>query len=97
VLLPNTDSAGAIQVAEDILQTIRSLELEHAGHPLGYVTASAGITTRYPVDDAVTPATLLKSADTCLYQAKQQGRNRWCSAQASRQIQPIAAMPRTDR
>ncbi|POA36789.1 sensor domain-containing diguanylate cyclase [Pseudomonas sp. GW456-12-1-14-TSB6] len=97
VLLPNTDNAGAIQVAEDILQTIRSLELEHAGHPLGYVTASAGITTRYPVDDAVTPATLLKSADTCLYQAKQQGRNRWCSAQASRQIQPIAAMPRTDR
>lgn len=97
VLLPNTDSAGAIQVAEDILQTIRSLEIEHAAHPLGYVTASAGITTRYPVDETVTPASLLKSADTCLYQAKQQGRNRWCSAQASRQIQPIAAMPRMDR
>ncbi|MBC8997304.1 GGDEF domain-containing protein [Pseudomonas sp. N40(2020)] len=79
VLLPNTDSDGAIQVTEDILQTIRSLRMEHARHPLGYVTASAGITTRHPVDDTVTPATLLKSADTCLYQAKQQGRNRWCS------------------
>jgi len=80
VLLPNTENAGAIQVAEDILQAIRALELEHTGHPLGYVTASAGIATRHPVDDAVTPAMLLKSADTCLYQAKRLGRNRWCSA-----------------
>ena len=79
VLLPNTDNAGAIQVTEDILQAIRALKLEHAGHTLGYVTASAGITTWHPVDDTVTPATLLKAADTCLYQAKQQGRNRWCS------------------
>ncbi|MBV4476833.1 sensor domain-containing diguanylate cyclase [Pseudomonas botevensis] len=85
VLLPNTDSAGAIQVARDILQGIRSLKLEHAGHPLGYVTASAGITTRHPVDAELTPAHLLKSADTCLYQAKQSGRNRWCSADESGQ------------
>lgn len=79
VLLPNTDTDGAIQVTESILQTIRSLQLKHAGHPLGYVTASAGITTRHPVDETVTAVTLLKSADKCLYQAKQQGRNRWCS------------------
>jgi len=78
VLLPNTDNAGAIQVAEDILQAIRLLELEHTGHPLGYVTASAGIATRRPVDESVTMAMLLKSADMCLYQAKRLGR-RWYS------------------
>ena len=82
VLLPNTDSAGAIQVTEDILQSIRALKLAHAGHPLGYVTASAGITTRHPVDDTITPASLLKAADTRLYEAKQQGRNRWCLSSA---------------
>ncbi|WP_085656468.1 sensor domain-containing diguanylate cyclase [Pseudomonas sp. B11(2017)] len=80
VLLPNTDGAGAIEVAGQILQTIRALRLEHSGHPLGYVTASAGIATGHPVTDDVTPASLLKAADTCLYQAKQQGRNRWCCA-----------------
>lgn len=82
VLLPNTDSAGAIQVTEDILQSIPALKMEHAGHPLGNVTASAGITTRHPVDDTVTSASLLKAADTCLYEAKQQGRNRWCLSAA---------------
>jgi diguanylate cyclase len=83
VLLPNTDRAGAIQVGEAILQAIRALKLQHAGHPLGYVTASAGIATRHPVDEQVSAATLLKSADACLYQAKQQGRNRWCAEDTS--------------
>lgn len=77
VLLPNTDSAGATQVAEDILRAIRSLNIEHSEHPLGKVTASAGIATQLPGIEDVTPASLLKSADACLYAAKQSGRNRW--------------------
>lgn len=79
VLLPNTDCPGAIRVAEDILQAIRALNIEHAGHPLGKVTASAGITSRQPAIEEVTPATLLKAADMRLYAAKQRGRNRWCA------------------
>lgn len=79
VLLPNTDSTGAAQVAEDILRAIRSLNIEHAEHPLGKVTASAGIATRQPGIEDVTPTSLLKSADACLYSAKQNGRNRWYS------------------
>jgi len=75
VLLPDTDSAGALKVAQDILQAIRSLNIEHSEHPLGTVTASAGITTRQPSLENVTPATLLKSADAQLYLAKQSGRN----------------------
>jgi diguanylate cyclase len=77
VLLPNTDCTGAIQVAEAVLEAIRALNIEHSEHPLGKVTASAGITASRPSDEDVTPASLLKSADTCLYQAKQRGRNRW--------------------
>ena len=80
VLLPNTDSAGAKQVTEDILQAIRALDIEHLEHPLGRVTASAGITSCQPSVEDVTPAALLKAADTQLYTAKQQGRNRWCCA-----------------
>lgn len=79
VLLPDTNHAGAAQVANDILQAIRALKIEHAGHPLGYVTASAGITAGYPATAQISPGDLLKSADAMLYQAKQKGRNGWCS------------------
>ncbi|MHC8366725.1 sensor domain-containing diguanylate cyclase [Pseudomonas sp. ZT5P21] len=80
VLLPDTDCAGATQVAQDILDAIRSLNIEHCGHPLGKVTASAGITVSRPSIEDVTPVTLIKIADACLYSAKQSGRNRLCSA-----------------
>jgi len=89
VLLPNTDGAGAAQVAEEILQAIRSLGIEHNAHPLGRVTASAGITTGRPGLEDVTPGTLIKAADALLYVAKQQGRNRWCCANAVSERHPL--------
>ena len=88
VLLPNTDGAGAAQVAEEILQAIRSMDIEHNAHPLGRVTASAGITTHRPNVEDVTPATLIKAADALLYAAKRQGRNRWCAANPSSESNP---------
>lgn len=78
VLLPNTDTAGAKQVVEDILEAIRALNIEHTESALGKVTASAGIAASRPGIEDVTPAALLKMADAQLYLAKQQGRNRWC-------------------
>ncbi|PBJ04574.1 Phytochrome-like protein cph2 [Pseudomonas ogarae] len=80
VLLPNTDSAGAAKVAEQILEAVRALNIEHGDHPLGIVTISAGITTCQPSGEDVTPAMLIKAADAFLYLAKNTGRNRWCSA-----------------
>jgi diguanylate cyclase len=62
--------------------SIRVLNIEHAEHPLGKVTASAGITTSQPSTEDVTPAMLIKAADAFLYLAKNTGRNRWCSADA---------------
>ena len=83
VLLPNTNGAGAITVAQEILEAIRALQIEHGDHPLGIVTASAGVTVSQPGTEDVTPAMLIKAADAFLYLAKNTGRNRWCSAGAS--------------
>jgi diguanylate cyclase len=80
VLLPNTDLAGAGQLAEAILGAIRALAIEHSEHPLGIVTASAGVTVCIPVSDHASPDSLLRAADALLYQAKHNGRNRWCGA-----------------
>ncbi|TFY90718.1 GGDEF domain-containing protein [Pseudomonas nabeulensis] len=77
VLLPNTDSHGAALLARDILEAIRSLGIEHSAHPLGHITASAGIATCQPGEHAVTPAGLITSADKKLYMAKQHGRDRF--------------------
>jgi diguanylate cyclase (GGDEF)-like protein len=84
VLLPNTDSPGAAKVAQQILEAVRALNIEHGDHPLGIVTISAGITTCQPGNEDATPAMLIKAADAFLYLAKNTGRNRWCSAGASR-------------
>lgn len=80
VLLPNTDNAGATRVAETILQAIRALDIEHATHPLGHVTASAGVAAGPASSDALTPASLLKSADARLYLAKHHGRDQCCNS-----------------
>jgi len=83
VLLPNTNNAGASKIAQEILESVRALNIEHADHPLGLVTASAGITSSQPGIEEVTPAMLIKAADAFLYLAKNTGRNRWCSAGSS--------------
>ncbi|MBT2295861.1 sensor domain-containing diguanylate cyclase [Pseudomonas fluorescens] len=83
ILLPDTHSAGAAKIAQEILESIRALNIEHGDHPLGLVTASAGITTCRPSSEDVSPAMLIKAADAFLYLAKNTGRNRWCSAEAS--------------
>jgi diguanylate cyclase (GGDEF)-like protein len=74
-LLPDTDPAGACHVAEDILQAIRALNVEHSDHPLGQVTVSVGVTLTTPARENITPEGLIKAADALLYVAKHSGRN----------------------
>lgn len=76
VLLPSTDVAGAIQVAENIRMAIRALQIEHIGNPAGLVTISAGVNALTPARNSDTPDTLINNADKALYQAKSGGRDR---------------------
>jgi diguanylate cyclase (GGDEF)-like protein len=80
VLLPNTDVAGAVTVAEKIRTAIRNLEIEHLGNPAGFVTLSAGVDALAPVRGAAEPTKLIHAADKALYMAKAGGRNRVCTS-----------------
>ncbi len=79
VLLPNTDLAGAIKVAENIQQAISDRAIPHAQSDIkNVVTVSLGIACVIPTCD-IKPDTLIASADKALYNAKQQGRDRYCT------------------
>lgn len=75
ILLPGTDVAGAMKVAENIRQAIYHLELKHSGNATGVVTVSAGIDAFVPVRENNLPLELIEAADKALYYAKSQGRN----------------------
>lgn len=71
--LPNTDSSGAQQVAENLRQAIASLDLR-ALHPDLRVSVSLGLYGAQ-VQHEEDGERWLKYADTALYQAKAEGRN----------------------
>ena len=76
VVLPNTDLAGATQVAETIRTAILSLEIPHTGSSTSeQVTLSLGVASQVP-DENVAPSLLIEAADRALYVAKQKGRDR---------------------
>ena len=76
-ILPNTDRDGAIRVAEKIHQAIQKLHLRHHGSAISqYITLSIGISTVIPMYN-MTPLDAIEQADRALYQAKNNGRNRW--------------------
>jgi diguanylate cyclase (GGDEF)-like protein len=71
VLLPDTEIASAMGVAERVRAAIAEVTLPGTDVP---VTVSVGV-AGYP-DHASTPGRLERLADAALYVAKQQGRNR---------------------
>ncbi|MBE9162257.1 MULTISPECIES: diguanylate cyclase domain-containing protein [Microcoleaceae] len=76
-LLPNTDLEGGIKVAQNIQQEIHNLAIPHAQSDVKeIVTVSLGISSLIPRLE-VQPETLVAYADKALYDAKQQGRDRW--------------------
>jgi len=79
VLLPDTDLANALLMAEKIRLAIEQLGIEHSGDPTGAVTISVGVEARIPVRGVNTAEQLVEAADKALYAAKSAGRNRVCS------------------
>jgi len=76
VILPETDSKGAQEIANTILQSIRQANIAHASSTVSdTLTASLGAATMTAERDRQ-PADLVAQADRALYQAKAEGRNR---------------------
>lgn len=62
-------------VADMIIENVRSLEIEHARSPVSvYKSVSIGMATIRPGDE-LTPEDLIEKADRALYRAKRNGRN----------------------
>ncbi len=75
VLLPDTDAAGTLHVAQRIVAGIAAVALPHArSEAAAHVTVSVGGTSRIPSPNG--GAVLIGEADAALYQAKESGRNR---------------------
>ena len=76
VILPNTNTHGAIAVAERIHKAIKELQISHQDSNASHiVTISMGIACGIPKLE-ISPYVMIKQADQALYAAKQQGRNR---------------------
>ena len=76
VILPDTDVAGAVHIAQQVCETVSGLKIPHEHSKVSrWVSLSLGVASAVPskgkrVED------LIQKADSALYRAKEQGRNR---------------------
>lgn len=77
-ILPDTDEAGAVQIASNIQTAVNNLHITYHsnGSERLFVTISLGITSQIIVQD-LSMEMLIAEADKALYQAKEKGRNTW--------------------
>ena len=74
-ILPNVEVREAREIAERLRRVIVALAIRHSGSgDLGYVSASFGVASA-KLNEATFEA-LLSAADSALYAAKRDGRNR---------------------
>jgi len=73
MVLPDTSLESVRERTELMREAVAKLELQHAGHSLGKITASFGIS--FSQDGVLTPEILLRYADEALYESKRRGCN----------------------
>jgi diguanylate cyclase (GGDEF)-like protein len=73
MVLPDTSLESVRERSEAMRDAVAKLELQHAGHALGKITASFGIS--FSQDGVLTPDILLRYADEALYESKRRGCN----------------------
>jgi diguanylate cyclase (GGDEF)-like protein/PAS domain S-box-containing protein len=78
VILPSTESDGAMRVAVEVCEALGNRKLAHSANPFGIVTVSIGCATMVPRIGQNCVA-LVELADQALYKAKRSGRNRVCN------------------
>lgn len=78
-ILPGTDVAGALKIAESVLEATADMNMPHAESEYGRVTLSIGVATLDPFSSSwellADAEALLYVADQALYAAKLAGRN----------------------
>lgn len=74
-ILPGSDTVSGARVAERLRDAIAALGMPHADSESGFVTGSLGVATLQPTGE-LTTADLRDRADSAMYAAKLQGRNR---------------------
>lgn len=75
VLLPDTELAGAVMVAENMRLSVFNAKIHHTVSPFGVVTISSGVVSTCKAGEENYKDFLLK-ADSLLYAAKSKGRNK---------------------
>ncbi|WP_434559423.1 diguanylate cyclase [Pseudomonas sp. R1-6] len=75
VLLPDTELAGAVMIAEKIRLSLINAGIQHSASPFGIVTISSGVVSTCNTGEENHRDFLIK-ADRLLYGAKSKGRNR---------------------
>jgi diguanylate cyclase (GGDEF)-like protein len=94
VILPGTDNAGALRLAQRMCHAVETEVIPHQYSQVGpMVTVSIGAATAVPRQNQQSLDAVLQAADQALYQAKRQGRNRACATDcsgAAQEAQPPA-------
>lgn len=75
MVLPACDVEGALIVADRVRDAVTRLAIPHAGGAFGHVTVSIGVSSGVP-SQGIDPDSMIKAADTALYRAKHEGRDR---------------------